>query len=108
MKIGEKQNAIEDMEVEKEAKKQASDYPAEELAGWIDEGTEDIFDQDNDDITEILAMADALLYKLLDFDRNNGSKWVTDTDYDERTQLKLKEINDKGKETLLQYHIKDK
>ena len=92
MKLGELQRDIEDDEAEEEAERQSTDYPGDQLKSFKNEQTDDIFDQDADDVTQILALADQLLYRLLDFNRIDGDEWVNADDTEERTQLKLKEV----------------
>ena len=92
MKLGELQRDIEDDEAEEEAERQSTDYPADQLESFKNEQTDDIFDQDAADVTEILALADQLLYRLMDFNRIDGDEWVNADDTEERTQLKLKEV----------------
>ena len=83
---------IEDDEAEEEAVRQSTDYPADQLKSFKNEQTDDIFDQDADDVTQILALADQLLYRLMDFNRIEGDEWINADDTMERTQLKLKEV----------------
>ena len=92
MKMGELQRDIDDEEAEEEAERQSTDYPADQLKAFKNEQTDDIFDQDADDVTKILALADQLLYKIMDFNRIDGDEWVNADDTEEKTILKLKEI----------------
>ena len=91
MKMGELQRDIDDEEAEEEAERQSTDYPADQLKDF-NEQTDDIFDQDAADVTEILALADQLLYRLMDFNRIDGDEWVNADDTQEKTMLKLKEV----------------
>ena len=104
LKIQERQNKLEDIEAEEEAEKEDSDYPADELADYMGEA-EGEGDEGRAEVIEILEMADALLYKLMEMRRNNTSRWIDKKDTEERTQLKLKEIHDRHRETLLQTHL---
>lgn len=92
MKMGELQRDIEDEEAEEEAERQSTDYPADQLKAFKNEQTDDIFDQDADDVTKILALADQLLYRIMDFNRIDGDEWVNADDTEEKTILKLKEV----------------
>ena len=92
MQMGELQRDIEEEEAEEEEERQSTDYPADQLKSFKNEQTDDIFDQDADDVTQILALADQLLYKIMDFNRIDGDGWVNADDTMERTQLKLKEV----------------
>ena len=91
MKMGELQRDIDDEEAEEEAERQSTDYPADQLKDF-NEQTDDIFDQDADDVTKILAMADQLLYKIMDFNKINVDGLVNADDTEEKTMLKLKEV----------------
>ena len=48
-----------------------------------------------------LQMVDTLLYDLMSYDEND--KWINQDDYEERTQLKLKEIIERDKQFHLKY-----
>ena len=117
LKIQERQNRLEDIEAEEEAEKEDSDYPAEELADYMESSepkpilpsivkpSGGIVELDRAEVIDSLEMADALLYKLMSFSRNNTTRWIDKEDTEERTQLKLKEITNRHKETLLQPHL---
>jgi len=74
-----------------QAKKASTDYPAEEFGEFFNEdANDDVADwQPEDENEEILFLCDRILYKLMAQDKD---KWINQDDYDERTQLKLKEI----------------
>ena len=116
LKIQERQNRLEDIEAEEEAEKEDSDYPADELQDYMESSEpkpippsivkpSGIVELDRAEVIDSLEMADALLYKLMSFSRNNTSRWIDIDDTEERTQLKLKEIHDRHRETLLQTHL---
>ena len=97
LKMNEQDRALEAVhdedKAQKKAKKDASDYPAKELADFFNEADY----QDNvvadwepeDENEEILFLCDRILYKLM---AQDAEKWINQDDYEERTQLKLKEI----------------
>ena len=74
-----------------QAKKASTDSPAEEFGEFFNEdANDDVADwQPADEAEEILFLCDRILYKLMAQDED---KWEDQNDYDERTQLKLKEI----------------
>ena len=64
----------------------SADYPAEKLAQFMDE-------QDNPytEETQLLAMTNDFLYRLMDYQRNK-EKWHDEEDIEQKTVMKLKEI----------------
>ena len=62
----------------------SSDYVANKFDDFMKESTNDFTDE-----TEILEMVQALLYRLMDYNRN-VDRWHDDEDYQERTQVRLK------------------
>ena len=64
----------------------SANYPAEKLAQFIDE-------QDNPytEETQLLAMTNDLLYRLMDYQRNK-EKWYDEEDIEQKTVMKLKEV----------------
>ena len=62
------------------------DYPAEKLAQFMEE-------QDNPqtDETQLLALVNDLLYRLMDYQRD-ADKWHDEEDVQQKSVLKLKEI----------------
>ena len=62
------------------------DYPAEKLAQFMEE-------QDNPytEETQLLAMVNDLLYRLMDYQRNK-EKWYDEEDIEQKTVMKLKEV----------------
>ena len=98
LRMNEKDREIEkeydEAEAELKAKKDAPDYPADTMGKFFDEGKdyEDKVIADwepEDENEEILFLCDRLIYKLMAYDTD---KWFNQDDYEERTQLKLKEI----------------
>ena len=97
IKMNEKDRALEAVhdedKAQKKAKKDSSDYPSEMLNKFFNEADY----QDNvvadwepeDENEEILFLCDRILYKLM---AQDAEKWINQDDYEERTQLKLKEI----------------
>ena len=84
--------AADDAEEESlQAKKASTDYPAEEFGEFFNEdANDDVADwQPEEPNEEILFLCDRILYKLMAQDED---KWIDQDGYDERTQLKLKEI----------------
>ena len=78
-------------EAQVQAKKDSTDYPAKQLEKFNEEDAdEEVADWAPDDTKEeILFLCDRILYKLMS---QADDKWISDTDYIERTQLKLKEV----------------
>jgi hypothetical protein len=64
----------------------SADYPAEKLAQFMEE-------QDNPyaEETQLLAMVNDLLYRLMDYQRNK-EKWYDEEDIEQKTVMKLKEV----------------
>ena len=97
LKMNEQDRALEAVHDEdkalKKSKKDSTDYPAEMLNKFFNEADY----QDNvvadwepeDENEEILFLCDRILYKLM---AQDAEKWINQDDYEERTQLKLKEI----------------
>ena len=97
LKMNEKDRQLQSTEEEAEArlkaKKDSTDYPAEVMDTFFKEADY----QDNvvadwepeDENEEILFLCDRILYKLM---AQDAEKWINQDDYEERTQLKLKEI----------------
>ena len=83
--------AAEDAEEESlKAKKASTDYPSKQLEKFNEDANDDVADwQPEDENEEILFLCDRILYKLM---AQDAGKWINQDDYDERTQLKLKEI----------------
>ena len=70
-----------------------------------DERIQDFFEEADADAgspaVDLLAQVDTLLYDLMSYDEND--KWINQDDYEERTQLKMKEIIERDKKFHLQY-----
>ena len=70
-----------------------------------DERIQDFFEEADADAgspaVNLLAQVDTLLYDLMSYDEND--KWINQDDYEERTQLKMKEIIERDKKFHLQY-----
>jgi len=83
--------AAEEAEEESlQAKKASTDYPSKQLEKFNEDADDAVADwQPDDENEEILFLCDRILYKLMAQDKD---KWINQDDYDERTQLKLKEI----------------
>ena len=83
--------AADDAEEESlQAKKASTDYPSKQLEKFNEDADDAVADwQPDDENEEILFLCDRILYKLMAQDKD---KWINQDDYDERTQLKLKEI----------------
>ena len=62
------------------------DYPAEKLAQFMETQ-----DNPHTEETQLLAMVNDLLYRLLDYQRNK-EKWYDEEDNEQKTMMKLKEI----------------
>ena len=76
------------VEFEKDLEDQVSDsdYPAEMISK--------AFNEENDPYTEetqLLAMVNDLLYRLMDYQRNK-EKWYDEEDIEQKTVMKLKEV----------------
>ena len=98
LRMNEKDRALEALhdeeEAHRQAKKNAPDYPAEVMGKFFEEGKDYeekvIADwKPEDENEEILFLCDRILYKLMAY---GSDKWINQDDYEERTQLKLKEI----------------
>ena len=97
--MNEKDRALEAVHDEEEAqlkaKKDSTDYPADTMGKFFDEGKDYqdnlVADWQPDDANEeILFLCDRILYKLMSLDADE--KWHSQDDYEEKTVLKLKEI----------------
>ena len=64
----------------------SADYPAEKLAQFMDEQENPYTEE-----TQLLAMVNDLLYRLLDYQRNK-EKWYDEEDIEQKTVMKLKEV----------------
>ena len=62
------------------------DYPAEKLADIMEEQ-----DNPHTEETQLLAMVNDLLYRLMDYQRE-ADKWHDEEDVEQKSVLKLKEI----------------
>ena len=62
------------------------DYPAEKLADIMEEQ-----DNPHTEETQLLAMVNELLYRLMDYQRNK-EKWYDEEDIEQKTVMKLKEV----------------
>jgi len=97
LKMNERDKDIKDKRDEAEAelqvKKDSTDYPAEVIDTFFKEADYQekvVADwEPKDENEEILFICDRLIYKLMAYDND---KWFPEADYEERTQLKLKEI----------------
>ena len=94
LKMNEKDRAIEadadEAEAELRAKQDSTDYPTKKLKDFFEGDKVDDTWEPEDKNEEILFLVDRILYKLLDYSADD--KWVSDKDYDERVQLRLKEV----------------
>ena len=60
-----------------------------------DKSISDFFNESADtdvSTTDILAQIDAIIYSLMSYNPDEDDGWHPESDYDERTQMKLKEI----------------
>ena len=64
----------------------SADYPAEKLAQFMDEQENPYTEE-----TQLLAMTNDLLYRLMDYQRNK-EKWYDEEDIEQKTVMKLKEV----------------
>ena len=64
----------------------SANYPAEKQAQFIDEQ-----DKPHTEETQLLAMVNDLLYRLMDYQRE-ADKWHDEEDVEQKSVLKLKEI----------------
>ena len=62
------------------------EYPAEKLAQFMDEQENPYTEE-----TQLLAMVNDLLYRLMDYQRNK-EKWYDEEDIEQKTVMKLKEV----------------
>ena len=62
------------------------DYPAEKLAQFMEDQ-----DMPYAEETQLLAMTNDLLYRLMDYQRNK-EKWYDEEDIEQKTVMKLKEV----------------
>ena len=109
LRMNEKDRALEavndEAEAQLKAKKDAPDYPAKVMGDFFDEGKDYeervVADwEPEDENEEILFLCDRLIYKLMAHD---SDKWFNQDDYEERTQLKMKEIIERDKKFHLKY-----
>ena len=64
----------------------SADYPAEKLAQFMDEQENPYTEE-----TQLLAMVNDLLYRLMDYQRE-ADKWHDEEDVEKKSVLKLKEL----------------
>lgn len=64
----------------------STDYPAQVVKQFFKKEEVELEDE-----TQLLAIVDQLLYRLYDYDRDSDA-WHDEQNFDQRTQLKLKEI----------------
>ncbi len=64
----------------------SADYPTEKLAQFIDEQKNPYAEE-----TQLLALTNDLLYRLMDYQRNK-EKWYDEEDIEQKTVMKLKEV----------------
>ena len=64
----------------------STDYPAEKLADIMEEQENPYTEE-----TQLLAMVNDLLYRLMDYQRNK-EKWYDEEDIEQKTVMKLKEV----------------
>ena len=64
----------------------SADYPAEKLSQFIDEQENPYTEE-----TQLLAMVNDLLYRLMDYQRNK-KKWYDEEDIEQKSVMKLKEV----------------
>ena len=64
----------------------SADCPAEKLAQFMDEQENPYTEE-----TQLLAMTNDLLYRLMDYQRNK-EKWYDEEDIEQKTVMKLKEV----------------
>ena len=64
----------------------SAEYPAEKLAQFMDEEENPYTEE-----TQLLAMTNDLLYRLMDYQRNK-EKWYDEEDIEQKTVMKLKEV----------------
>ena len=64
----------------------SADYPAEKLAQFMDEQENPYTEE-----TQLLAMVNDLLYRLMDYQRNK-EEWYDEEDIEQKTVMKLKEV----------------
>ena len=62
------------------------EYPAEKLAQFMDEQENPYTEE-----TQLLAMVNDLLYRLMDYQRNK-EKWYDEEDIEQKTVMKLKDV----------------
>ena len=96
LKMIEKDRALEAAQDEKEEKvkekEDSTDYPAEIMDKFYEADYQEkvVADWEPEDANEeVLFLCNRLIYKLMSLDTD---KWFNQDDYEERTQLKLKEI----------------
>ena len=69
----------------------STDYPAGKLADFINEEGLVLIEEEGIAATHLLDMTNKLLYALLDYNRDEVD-WHDEDDFDERSQLKLREV----------------
>ena len=62
------------------------DYPVEKLAQFMDEQENPYTEE-----TQLLAMVNDLLYRLMDYQRNK-EKWYDEEDIEQKAVMKLREV----------------
>ena len=62
------------------------EYPAEKLAQFMDEQENPYTEE-----TQLLAMTNDLLYRLMDYQRNK-EKWYDEEDIEQKTVMQLKDV----------------
>ena len=67
------------------AEKSSTDYPAKTIKDFFKENAQG----DTVSATRLLDMVNNMLYNLLDYERDEG--WQDEDEYEERSQLRLKE-----------------
>ena len=69
----------------------STDYSAEKLADFMNEEGLVLIEEEGIAATHLLDMTNKLLYALLDYNRDEVD-WHDEDDFDERSQLKLREV----------------
>lgn len=72
------------------ARQASTDYPAEKLADFVNEEGLVLIEEEEIAAIHLLDMTNQLLYALLDYNRDEID-WHDEDDFDERSQLKLRE-----------------
>ena len=79
-------NKMVEFEKDRQDYVDSPDYPAEKLAQFMEEQ-----DNPHTEETQLLAMVNDLLYRLMDYQRDED-KWHDEEDVQQKSVLKLKEI----------------